>query len=188
MSTDANAKTTTTPTDVSRWLLAAGVIQPGGQTVTALSPIGTGQMADTFKVRLSESGSACRDVIVKLPSRDPASAAVATLTGAYLREVRFYREVAPRLRISIPRFLGAADIAELGGPILVLEDLSAQAVQGDQISGAPPEKLGALMDQLVLLQAPLWGDVEMASAPWLYRRCRTDLTLPQQRYLVGPAN
>jgi hypothetical protein len=183
MTTNATSTTLPATADVARWLLAAGVIQPGGQTVTALSPIGTGQMADTFKVRLSESGPACRDVIVKLPSHDAASVAVATLTGAYLREVRFYREIAPRLRISVPRFLGAADIAELGGPILVLEDLSAQAVQGDQIAGAPPEKLAAMMDQLVQLQAPLWGDAEMASAPWLYRRCRTDLTLPQQRYL-----
>ena len=112
----------------------AGTIPPGADvTDLTLQPVGTGQMADTFRVSVQYRPHAAgpATLIAKLPAADEESASAARANGSYERECRFYTDVAPTLAVPLPRFLGIVEIdGEPQG--LLLEDL-AQATQGDQV-------------------------------------------------------
>ena len=71
-------------------------------------------------------------VVVKLPASNKAGSDFAESLHAYEREIRFYREVAPRTPIRVPRVF--ATIMEPADSvfILVMEDLNGLTV-GDQV-------------------------------------------------------
>jgi len=110
-------------------------------TDLTLEPIGTGQMADTFRVSVQYSAhdAGPATLIAKLPAADEESASAARTNMSYERECRFYTGVAPTLAVPLPRFLGIVEIdGEPQG--LLLEDL-AHATQGDQVTGADDNRL-----------------------------------------------
>src|ERR1035437_10577362 len=82
----------------STWLadaLATGPIERFG-----VEPIGTGQMSESRRVSIDyapgpDSGPA--SVVLKTASADENSRAAGVGLGVYEREVRFYRELAPRI-------------------------------------------------------------------------------------------
>ncbi|MCP5044069.1 MAG: aminoglycoside phosphotransferase, partial [bacterium] len=105
------------------------------------SPVGTGQMADSYRLHLvyeDRPAAAPETLVVKVSSSDPTSRASGA-AGGYVTEVRFYLELGHRLAIRTPR-CWYGDISENNEEfVLVLEDL-APAEQGDQIRGCtPPE-------------------------------------------------
>src|SRR6476660_7042475 len=57
--------------------------------------IGTGQMSQNPRVRLTGDGP--QSVVIKVAAEDPTSRATGVGMGAYEREIRFYRELAPRI-------------------------------------------------------------------------------------------
>ena len=69
--------------------------------------VGTGQMGRSVRLRLEyEPGhatTALESVVVKLPSDDPTSRATGATQGSYLREVRFYQELARDTPMRTPR-------------------------------------------------------------------------------------
>ena len=73
-------------------------------------------------------------VVVKLPASIKAGADFAESMHAYVREIRFYREVAPRTPVRVPRVF--ATIMEPADDvfILVMEVLKGLTA-GDQVSG-----------------------------------------------------
>lgn len=123
----------------------------------ALAPLGTGQMADSFRATLVVDGpdAVPRSVVVKLPSTDPTSRGTALSLRAYEKEVRFYQHLAPRLEVAAPRCFHADIDPATADFALVLADL-APAVQGDQLEGCDPAVAASAVDQLVALHAPLW--------------------------------
>ena len=132
-------------------------------------PLGIGALADTYLAQLgwSEPDAAPATLVAKLPSQDERSAATAASIGAYDREVRFYRELAPRTRVRVPRCLGVLEVD--GGTGLLLEDLTT-LTPGDQLSDASPALIRAAREELAELQAPFWDDPDVAAMPWLHRR------------------
>lgn len=133
-------------------------------------PVGIGQSADTLLLELTwaEVGSGPASVIAKVPSLNAQAARTMRSLGGYEREVRFYRELAPRADISVPAYFGALE--EDGVPSAVLlEDLSGLE-PGDQFADLPPQELTRTREQLARLQAPFWNDPEMARTKWLHRR------------------
>src|SRR5207302_3559702 len=106
--------------------------------------IGTGQMSESRRVRIAyadgdgnvENERAPRvrpvSVVIKTASEDEASRATGVGLGVYEREVRFYRELAPRIGGPLANCYAAVIDPVEGWFTLVLEDV-VDGVQGDQI-------------------------------------------------------
>ena len=156
------------------WLTAvlrdAGAASDGASVVEcAPSAIGTGQMSDTYRVALEwdGGGETCpASVVVKLASADPTSRSTGIGLGIYEREIRFYREVAPRIGGPLAAcHLALYDPGE-GWFTLVVED-TAPSAQGDQIAGCSVEEARLAIRELARLHAPVWDDAELEAAEWL---------------------
>lgn len=131
--------------------------------------IGTGQVGMCIRYTLELEGgdpSVPRTLVGKFASDDPTSRQTGILLRNYIKEVSFYREVASRVSISVPRCY-FADI-EGDGPdfVLLLEDL-APAEQGDQLAGCSTEVAEAAVLELVGLHAPSWKDESLRGREWL---------------------
>jgi hypothetical protein len=131
--------------------------------------IGTGQLGKCvrYELELAEgSGDPPRSLVGKFPSDDPASRQTGIALNNYLKEVCFYRDLASRLSIRIPRCYFSA--IEGNGPdfALMLEDL-APAEQGDQISGCSVDVAAVALRELVGLHAPTWCDESLVGIDWI---------------------
>lgn len=153
------------------WLSEALSETLGGVEVASVerSPVGTGQMCDTYRLELAYSGRlGPRSVVAKLPSADPTSRATALSLGSYENEVRFYQQLAPRLIVRTPRVYYADIDVETASFVLLLEDLSP-ARTGDQLAGCSSDDAERALAELVGLHAPLWDDPSLKELPWLHR-------------------
>lgn len=156
-----------------RWMTAVLRRRGFDGDVTRLSfaPIGTGQMADSFRYRFSVSAAKASapppptSVVVKMQAADPRSRA-AGASGAYETEVRFYAELAPTLSIRVPECYAAMLPDESNRFALVLEDL-APAEQGDQIEGCGVDQARAAVVNLAGLHGPSWCDPALKKMEWL---------------------
>jgi len=144
----------------------------GGPTATAFTVerIGTGQMSECFRVRLAYDGDnrGPDSVVLKVAATDSVSRQTGLGLGLYEREVRFYRDIAPRLTGPVaPCYHAAFDPAT--GVFDVLLGDANPAVVGDEIQGATIAQARLAVTELARLQGPLLGDTALAGAPWLNR-------------------
>ncbi|SOD72144.1 phosphotransferase family enzyme [Jatrophihabitans sp. GAS493] len=138
-------------------------------TDVSVTAVGTGQMADSYRVIPVYAGEPVDvpdSVVVKLTSEDQASIDTSREQGNYLREVRFYQQLAPTIATRVPGCL-YADVSQSGDDfVLVMEDVGP-AEQGDQISGCSLERCEVVVDEAARLHGPRWGDPALAQLPWL---------------------
>ncbi len=130
--------------------------------------IGTGQIGDTarFDIRYSENdGGAPASLIGKFSSTDPTSLEVARAWSLYIREVRFYRELAAHTRIAVPACYGS-QLDAAGGFALLLEDL-APAAPGDQFKGLSDRNAERAVIEAARLHAATWGQGDDPTLSWL---------------------
>lgn len=145
------------------------VLDAGPITSFTATAIGTGQMSQSHRVELVYADGASAgpaSVVVKTASQDEGSRAAGVGLGAYEREVRFYRELAPRLGGPLADCLAAIHDPEEGWFTLVLEDV-APAHQGDQIAGCGLGEARLAMRELARVHAPVFADSELGATPWL---------------------
>ncbi|QFS90444.1 Phosphotransferase enzyme family protein [Mycobacterium sp. THAF192] len=157
-----------TPSLLTSALRADGLITTTEVVDRQIERVGTGQVAQSLRVTLiydgAESG-APTSVIAKLPSQDANSLRMASDTGAYLREVRFYQELANTLAVRCP----AAHHTHLANEtdfLLLLEDVGP-AVSGDQLRGCSVDQAALAMEQAAALHASSWHDPRLTSTSWL---------------------
>ena len=154
-----------------RWLTIA--LSSGGYSNEeildfAVARIGTGQMAETYRVtpRYATRTDGPASVIVKLSPADETSRATAKAQASYAREVNYYRHLAPTVEGRTPACLHS-EIDDDGVEFaLVLEDVGPARV-GDQIAGCSVAECYAAIDQIALIHGPRWGDSSLAAMPWL---------------------
>lgn len=159
-----------TPRWLTHVLASAGVLDGATVTDVDLTPVGTGQLATSVRLRLryDKPVPAPPTLVAKLPATDPTSLATAKTLRAYEVEVRFYQELAPDLPIRTPA-VHCADIdVDSGRFVLLMEDL-APARQGDQLAGCSVAEAALAIGELVKLHAPRWGDPALAGYDWLHR-------------------
>ncbi len=144
----------------------------GGPRVEAftIEPIGTGQMSESRRIAIDYArgggGRSPRTVVLKTASADENSRGAGVGLGVYEREVRFYRELAPRIGGPLAHcHVAVIDPAE-GWFTLLLEDV-APATQGDQIAGCDIAQATVAIDELARLHAPVFGDPQLGATPWL---------------------
>lgn len=162
-----------TPDEIDAGWLTARLREAGHERVEVRGfereRIGTGQLGLCIRFRLDLAGDdpgAPRSLVGKFPSDDPTSRQSGVQLRSYLKEVRFYQELEPRLSISTPRCYFAAIEGEGPESLILLEDL-APARQGDQLAGCSPSVARAAVLELVGLHAPTWNDPSLRGIDWL---------------------
>src|ERR1700756_4247639 len=158
------------PSDLTAsWLAAA--IGAGPIADFCVERIGTGQMSECYRVRLTYADGETagpESVVLKVAATDPESRQTGLAMGLYEREVRFYGDIAAGLAGPVaPCYHAAVDTAT-GVFDLLLGD-AGPAVVGDEIAGATAEQARLGVVELGRLQGPLLGDTALAEAPWLNR-------------------
>lgn len=138
-------------------------------TGAELARIGTGQVADSYRVSLSTTGGEGGPpptVVAKLTSDSQQSRAAGRSELNYLREVRFYQEIAPRVTARVPH-CHFAEIDSNGTEfVLLLEDLGPARV-GDQLAGCTVAETELAVRQAARFHAPFWDDPSLRGLEWL---------------------
>ncbi|RRQ27437.1 DUF1679 domain-containing protein [Rhodococcus sp. Eu-32] len=131
-------------------------------------PIGTGQVADSIQVTPSYSGpnDAPTSFVLKVSSENEQSRSAGRTEMNYLREVRFYQDIAPRLKVRVPHCHHAEIDSNRTEFVLMLEDLSP-ARPGDQIKGCTVGETQLAVLEAARIHAPFWGSDELEGNPWL---------------------
>jgi Phosphotransferase enzyme family len=148
-------------------LSAAGVLN-GEVTSLRWEPIGTGQVGDSarFHLEYDRPGAGPATIAGKFPAADPTSRGTAGAFGLYVKEVGFYRDLAPHLGVRVPRVL-SSEIADDGVDFhLLFEDLGP-ARQGDQIASCSLADARAGVRQAAALHAPSWGNTALTGLDWI---------------------
>jgi hypothetical protein len=107
-------------------------------------------------------------VVGKFASANDQSRATGLALRAYEIEVRFYREIAARIRTRLPAVYAAEVEPETGWFTLLMEDI-AGAHQGDQIAACAPDTAAAVLEGMAGLHAPCWESPDLARLDWLNR-------------------
>jgi hypothetical protein len=153
-----------TPDWIASRLVQAGQL-PEGASIDSIDvrPIGTGQVADSYQVELLPRGTT---IVAKLSSDAEQSRAAGRSELNYLREVRFYQEIAPRLNARVPDCHHAEIDSNHTEFALLLEDLSPVR-PGNQLEGCTIAETKLALRQAAGFHAPFWGGAELAGSPWL---------------------
>jgi hypothetical protein len=162
-----------TPEWLTRALRSAGRLPAGTRVARAtIEPVGTGQVAESKRVALQyegPSGDAPATLVGKFPAEDPDTRRSANRLQVYVREVRFYQQIAPRSEVRTAEALYAQIELDSGDFVLLLEDLHP-AVQGDQLAGCSVDQAAIALEQAAALHASHWGDRSLERLDWLHQR------------------
>lgn len=137
------------------WLTAAlrSAYPDGHITTFSSSPVGTGLMARSYRLRLEGEGDLPASIVAKVPSDEDATRQLGA--RAYRREVGFYQDLADDVSGRVPA-CHHADISESGTEfVLLLEDITP-ADQGDQLTGCSVDEATRAIGNLARLHASTW--------------------------------
>lgn len=144
--------------------LTARLGEPGRVTAAVAARIGveqgfTGGRLYRLALTWDPAGAGPPSVVVKL---SPAGAAMRRLMRhANAAEVRFYRDIAPRAALPVPRCPHAAEVG--GRSVVVMEDLAAHR-RLDLRAGCGPRDAEAVVAALARVHAAWWNRPELADA------------------------
>lgn len=147
----------------------AGILRDARVTRVTRRVIGDqkGFLSVTACVAIEYDGPATgapRSLVVKIEPPAGVFRDAAHRFDAFGREIRFYREIAPRLSLRLPRVWFADSRAD--GSALVMEDLTAlDAV--DQLHGMRHEQVVATVRAAARLHAAYWNDTALAAPHWM---------------------
>ena len=131
--------------------------------------VGTGQIGDSVRFRLEYARTAPdapASLVGKFPAANDDSRNTGVMLGNYLREVRFYQQLAGKALVQTPR-VWFTDVEEVSGEfVLIMEDL-APAQQGDQLKGVTLDQARLVMVQAARLHASFWADDMLDDLPWV---------------------
>lgn len=148
--------------------LLTDAVGNGSATVTDIHPevIGTGQVGENVRCVLTwsrDNQDLPASVVVKMASSDPTSRAAAEATRTYIREVGFYRDVAPSVTIRVPAAYHVSEDRPQNRFVLVMEDITPAAV-GDQLEGCGLTQATMAIEAAAELHGSTWGRVDELSA------------------------
>ncbi|MEM9651239.1 MAG: phosphotransferase [Actinomycetota bacterium] len=158
--------------------LLAETVADGAAEVAAVEPsvIGTGQVGENVRCTIrwagTDGGQAAGvpgSVVIKLASSDPTSRAAAEVTRTYIREVGFYRDIAPSVDIRVPFAYHVTEDRPENRFVLVMEDISPAEV-GNQLDGCDLARAELAVSAAADLHGSTWGrQAELDSYDWVDR-------------------
>ncbi|NHV25875.1 phosphotransferase [Burkholderia sp. D-99] len=160
-----------TPAWIESVLRYRGLLDAGTVADVRIMPVGNGMLGSNLRLELQYSGassSAPRTLVAKLPATNSVSRETGARSRLYLREIRFYQEIAPFVDVGLPNVLYADISEDMRDFCLLFEDL-APAVGGDQLQGCTVEQAMHALDAAAALHGPQWGKAELATHVWLDR-------------------
>jgi hypothetical protein len=161
-----------TPPWLTDVLRQAGVLGSGVVVAFDCEVVGTGQMADSFRLTPrydGDSSDAPSSVVGKFTAADETSRSTGVAMRTSEVEVRFYQQVAATVGVRTPRCFHADVDPATAEFVLILEDL-APARAGDQVAGCSVDDAALALTELAALHAPRWGDPRLQGLEWLNRR------------------
>jgi aminoglycoside phosphotransferase (APT) family kinase protein len=102
-------------------------------------------------------------LVVKLAAENETNRTVSQQFNLYLKEVNYYRELAPKTTARSPKVY-ASDIDDEHNFYILMENVSDYRM-GSQVEGATAEECGLCIDFLATLHASFWGQLE--DVEWL---------------------
>ena len=154
---------------LTRALRSSGVLTDGAVTAVQVEPLGgsqgfAGQLRRVRATYDGETHGAPPSFIVKLHSPIAITRGLIRRIGAASREIRFYRELAPRAGVPTAALHFAAQDGDRY--VLLLEDL-APARAGDPAAGCSPEQVQATVARVAGMHAAWWDSPALASLDWI---------------------
>jgi len=151
-------------------LREAGELDAGRVTSVSWQPIGTGQVGDSARFSLEYAGGDGPPTLAgKFPAADATSRGTAAAFGLYAKEVGFYRELASRLEVRLPKTY-AAEVDESGTDfVLLFEDLGP-CRQGNQLDSCSLDDARHAIRQAAAIHAPSWNNADVIDREWLHMR------------------
>jgi hypothetical protein len=150
-----------TPTWLSTVLGDADVRVSG----VAMTPVGTGQTGAAYRASVeyaANPSSLPTSFVVKLPSQDQE---IRSRVGLGCKtEAGFYRELASRVQVPIPKAYHCDSANDGHDFVLVMQDLTP-AVQGDEVAGCSVHAATLAAKAIAGLHAPFWCDEKIADFP-----------------------
>jgi hypothetical protein len=149
------------PTSIDE-VTAAWLAEATGLSIEAveIEQIGQGIGVSSAVYRARLQGEGCPStVVVKLPALDEAAVFTSTVLSMYLREVRFFNQLADQSPIRVPRCHHAASDDETSQFVVVMEDLSHLRIV-DQIEGMSLPDAERAIDGLAAWHATWWGKAD----------------------------
>lgn len=133
-------------------------------TVTTALPEGIGEDQGftggrLCRIALTWKGEGPASVVAKLSPADPAMRKL--MRHANAAEVQFYRTLAPRFALPVPRAYHAAEIPT-GESVILMEDLGSHR-RVDLHTGCSPCDAGAVVATLAEIHAAWWNQPEVAA-------------------------
>jgi hypothetical protein len=152
-------------------LRGAGMLRKGSVRAVKVQAIGQGVGFLSGRARVTLSYDQAEDgapdtLVVKLPSCIKEGMDFAESTHAYEREIRFYREVAPRTPIRVPQMFATIVEPAQGAFILVMEDLQGLTA-GDQVAGMSRAYVLAAARTIAPMHAAWWEGDRHTPLPWV---------------------
>lgn len=119
---------------------------------------GIGVSSALYRVRL-DGDAVPESVVVKLPALDEAAVFTSTVLRMYIRECRFFHELADAAPVRVPACHHAEVDEETSGFVVVMEDLGGLRIV-DQLEGMQLDDARQAADALAAWHAPWWRRAE----------------------------
>ncbi|KAJ6495880.1 phosphotransferase enzyme family protein [Mycena vulgaris] len=150
--------------------------------------VGTGQVGEVYRLRVcysDEKENNPATVILKIASRDPRSRASGLSLGIYNVETRFYDELAPAVAAKtacVPGYYYSAYDKDSGSFALLLEDVGADALVGNDLHGATLAQAWLAMTELGRLHGALLPLAQQAGNQWLVQEARLNAAMFEELF------
>ena len=130
---------------------------------------GVGILGELARLSLTYNdgpGAGPATLVAKCQSPAPENQFIAQAMGFYLREVNFYRDLATRLPVRVPKSY-FADCSDNGLPFVILIEEIAGARCPDQITGLTLDDAKRILETVAALHAAFWETNELYELTWL---------------------
>ncbi len=131
--------------------------------------VGTGQIGESVRFVFDYARSAPdapASLVGKFPSPNDESRNTGIALGNYIREVNFYKHLAPTALISTPK-CWFTDVDPATSEFVLLMDDLAPAEQGDQLKGVSLDQARTVLREAAKLHASHWNDGAIDAYPWV---------------------
>ena len=134
-----------------------------------------GMLGDVFRITYSISGGDTGTLIAKFATARTDAREAALKAGIFLREISFYRDIAPITKSRIPECFGSWYDDETAEFLLLLENITFDHTV-DQIVGISIQEATMMMTELALLHIPAdkLGDAGRSMFPFTDSRRLTN--------------
>lgn len=167
-------------------LREAGSLSDAAVSEIRVQPLGTagvGFLSGLARVELRfdrAAPAAPQSLVAKFPAAGDTRELGDSL-NAYEREIRFYREIAPRSPVRTPRCYGTTLDVDQGAFVLLLEDGTPWRA-GDQVRGLTQQEAEECLRTIAPFHAQWWQSAELEHLTWMPLENMDLLTLFDQNW------